>query len=83
MRAHKKSNEADSFPMMCGELIGAIRKARVACVRTAESLTEAWRLVEGQMMMIPATLYGMVENLHRDMSYVLIGGPIWKIRRRQ
>ena len=33
------------------------------------------------MMMIRTVLCRSVENLHGDMSYVLIGGPMWKIRR--
>ena len=35
------------------------------------------------MMMISVALCRSVENLHDDMSYVLIGGPMWKIQRRQ
>ena len=38
--------------------------------------------VEGQIMMILAVLCRSVENLQGDMSYVLIGGPLWKIQRR-
>ena len=44
--------------------------------QTAESLIG----VEGQMMMIPAVLCRSIENLQGDMSYVLIGGPMWKIQ---
>ena len=47
------------------------------------SLTDAWWRVDGQMMMIPADLCRSVEDLPGDMSYVLIGDPVWKIRRRQ
>ena len=65
-----------------GEMIGAILKAREACGKTAKSLTGTWRCVEGQMMMIPAALCRSVENLHSDMSYVLIGGLMWNIQRR-
>ena len=35
------------------------------------------------MMVIREALCRSVENLHDDMSYVLIGGPMWKIRWRQ
>ena len=51
--------------------------------RAAESLADAWQCVDGQMMMIPATLCRSVEKLPDDMSYVLIGDPMWKIRWRQ
>ena len=64
-------------------MIGAILKAREARGKAANSLTGVWRCMDGQMMMIPAALCRSVENLHGDMSYVLIGGPMWKIRRRQ
>ena len=64
------------------EMIGAILKAREACGKTAKSLNGTWRCVEGQMMMIPAALCRLVENLHGDMSYVLIGGLMWNIQRR-
>ena len=66
-----------------GELIGAVLKARVARGNSAESLTGAWKHVAGQMNWIPAALCRSLENLHGDMSYVVIGGPMWKIRRRQ
>ena len=59
------------------EMIGAILKAR------GRNYQIICRCVECQMMMIPAALCRSVENLHGDMSYVLIGGPMWKIRRRQ
>ena len=63
-----------------GELIGAVLKARG---NSAESLTGAWQRVAGQMNWIPADLCRSLENLHGDMSYVVIGGPMWMIRRRQ
>ena len=66
-----------------GELIGVVLKAREACGNSAESLTSAWRHVDGQMNWIPVALCRSLENLHGDMSYVVIGGPMWKIRRRQ
>ena len=66
-----------------GELIGAVLKAREARGNSTESLTGAWQRVEGQMNWIPAALCRSLENLHGDMSYVVIGGPMWKIRRRQ
>ena len=51
--------------------------------KAAESLTGTWQRVDGQVMMIWAALCRLVENLPGDMSYVLIGDPMWKIRRRQ
>ena len=39
-----------------GELIGAILKAREARGQAAESLTSAWKRVNGQLVMIPADL---------------------------
>ena len=66
-----------------GEVIGAALKAREACGKATESLTSAWQRVDDQMMMIPGALCRSLENLHGDMSHVLIGGPMWKIQRRQ
>ena len=63
-----------------GELIGLILVARGARGKASKSLTGAWQRVDGQMRMIPATLCRSLEKLHGDMSYVLIGGPMWKIR---
>ena len=63
-----------------GEVIEAVLKAREARGKAAESLTGAWM---DQMRMISAALCRSLENLHGDMSYVLIGGPMWKIRWRQ
>ena len=63
-----------------GELIGAVLKVHVARGNSAESLTGAWERVAGQMNWIPAALCRSLENLHGDMSYVVIGGPMWKIR---
>ena len=61
-------------------MIGAILKA---CeTRGTNCQIFDWH-VEGQMMMIPVALCKSVENLHGNMSYVLIGGPMWKIRWRQ
>ena len=57
--------------------------AREVRGKAAEYLTGVWRRVNGQMMMIPATLCRSVEKLPGDMSYVLIGDPMWKIRQRQ
>ena len=57
--------------------------AREAHGKAAKYLTGAWWRVDGQMMMIPAALCRSVEKLPSDMSYVLIGDPMWKIRRRQ
>ena len=61
-------------------MIGAILMVRG---KATESLTDAWRCVGGQMMMIPAVLCRSVENLHVDISYVLIEGLMWKTRWRQ
>ena len=66
-----------------GELIGAILMACEMREKAAESLTGMWWRVDGQMMMIPAALCRSVEKLPDDMSYVLIGDPMWKIRWRQ
>ena len=66
-----------------GELIGAVLKAREACGNSTESLIGTWQCVDGQMNWIPAALCRSLENLHGDMSYVVIEGPMWKIRRRQ
>ena len=62
------------------ELIGAILMARE---QAAESLTGMWKRVNGQLMMIPTDLCRSVEDLPDDRSYVLIGDPVWKIRRKQ
>ena len=40
----------------------------------AETLTDAWRRVDGQMSMFLAAMCRTIENLHDDISYVLIGG---------
>ena len=61
------------------EVIGAIMKVHGKAV---ESLTGAWRCVEGQMMMIPTTLCRSMENLHGDIYYFLIGGLMWKTQWR-
>ena len=57
--------------------------AREARGKAVESLTGAWQLVDGQMMMILTALCRSFENLLGVMPYVLIGDPMWKIRRRQ
>ena len=51
-------------------MIGAILMARG---KAAESLTDMWWRVDGQMMMIPTVLCRSIENLHGDISFVLIG----------
>ena len=58
------------------------REAHGTTAEARESLTEAWRRMDGQMMMIPAALCGSIEKLPGDMSYVLIRDPMWKIQRR-
>ena len=64
-------------------MIGAVLKAREARGKAAESLTGAWQRVDDQTRMILAALCRSLENLHGDMSYVLIGCSMWKIRQRQ
>ena len=49
----------------------------------AETLTGAWWRVDGQMVMIPVALCRAVEDIHDNISYVLIGGPMWEIWQRQ
>ena len=61
-------------------MIRAILKAREAHGKNCRIFD---RHMEGQMMMILVTLCKSVENLHSDKSCVLIGSPMWKIRRRQ
>ena len=39
----------------------------------AETLTSAWRRVDGQMWMFLAAMCRASENLPGDMSYILIG----------
>ena len=78
----RRSEQVDSDDGGC-ELIEAVLKARVVRGNSAESLTSAWKRVAGQMNWIPAALCRSLENLHGDMSYVVIGGPMWKIRQRQ
>ena len=54
---------------------------RMRCMEfCAEILTEAWWCVDGQMWMFLAEMCKAIENLHSDMSYVLIGGHRWQIR---
>ena len=57
--------------------------AREARGQAAESLTNTWKCVNGQMMMILAALCRSVEDLPGDRSYVLIGDSVWKIRWKQ
>ena len=63
-----------------GEVIGAALKAGEARGKAAESLTGTWQRVDDQMRIIPTDLCRSLENPHGDMSYVLIGGLMWKIR---
>ena len=76
-------SEKDDFNDDGGELIGPILVTRRARGKAAESLTDVWQRVDGQIRMIPTAVCRALENLHGDMSYILIGGPMWKIRRRQ
>ena len=77
-RSKKEDSDDDG-----GELIEAILMAREAHGQATESLTCAWKRVNGQLMMISAALCRSVEDLPGDRSYVLIGDPVWKIRRKQ
>ena len=45
-----------------------------------ETLTGMWRHVDGQMWMFLVAMCKAIENLHGDISYVLIGGQRWQIR---
>ena len=76
-------SEKDDSDEGGGELIGATLVAREARGQAAESLTGAWKHVNGQLVVIPAVLCRSVEDLPDDRSYVLIGDPVWKIRRKQ
>ena len=58
-------------------MIGAVLKVHEARGKATESLTSAWQRVDDQMRMILAALCRSLENLHSDMSYVLIGGSMW------
>ena len=40
----------------------------------AETLTDAWRRVDSKMSMFLAAVCRAIENLHGDISFVLIGG---------
>ena len=40
----------------------------------AETLTGAWQRVDGQIWMFLVEMCRAIENLHGDLSYVLIGG---------
>ena len=40
----------------------------------AETLTGTWRRMDGQMSMFLVAMCRAMENLHGDISYVLIGG---------
>ena len=64
-------------------MIGPILVARRARGKAAESLTGVWQRVDGQIRMILTAVCRSLENLRGDMSYILIGGPMWKIQRRQ
>ena len=39
-----------------------------------ETLTGVWRCMNGQMWMFLVAMCRAIENLHGDISYVLIGG---------
>ena len=76
-------SEKDDSDEGGGELIEATLVVRGAREQAAESLTGAWKRVNGQLVVIPADLCRSVEDLPDDRSYVLIGDPMWKIRRKQ
>ena len=46
----------------------------------AKTLTSAWQCMNGQMWMFLVAMCKAIENLHGDISYVLIGGQRWQIR---
>ena len=79
----RRRSEQDDSDDIGDKVIGAVLKAREARGKAVESLIDAWQCMDDQMRMIPTALCRSLENLHGDMSYVLIGGPMWKIRRRQ
>ena len=79
-RRHR--SEKVDFDDGSGEVIGAVLKVSEARGNSAESLTGAGQHVDDQMSLIPVALCRSLENLHGDMSYVVIGGSMWKIRRR-
>ena len=94
MRARETSDEVDSLSTM---LVGEKRFQQWrqqldwsnlygtwgAWKNFAETLTGAWWRVDGQMVMILVALCRAVEDIHDNISYVLIGGPMWEIRQRQ
>ena len=69
-------SEKDNSDEGGDELIGATLVAREARGQAAESLTGAWKCMNGQLMMIPVALCRSVEDLLVDRSYVLIGDPV-------
>ena len=46
----------------------------------AKTLTDTWRRVDSQMSMFLAAVCRAIENLHGDISFVLIGGQRRPIR---
>ena len=94
MKARETSDEVDSLStMLVGE--NRFQQWRQQLDRSnlygtwgawknfAETLTGAWWRVDGQMVMIPVALCRAVEDIHNNISYVLIGGQMWEIRQRQ
>ena len=79
----RRRSEQDDSDDIGDKVIGAVLKACEARGKAVESLIDAWQRVDGQMMMIPMALCRSAENLRGDMSYVLIGGLMWKIQWRQ
>ena len=77
MRAHRPSDDADWRKTIL--LVSAATRLEIAWwhVRLVELFTEtltgAWRCVDCQTWMFLATMCRKNENLHIDMSCVLIG----------
>ena len=79
----RRRSEQDDSDDIGDKVIGAVLKAREARGKPVESLIDAWQCMDDQMRIIPTALCRSLENLHGDMSYVLIRGLMWKIRWRQ
>ena len=62
------------FQNLGGDRIEAILMAHEVRGRFCQTLTGAWRHMDGQMRKFSAELCSEIEKLHGDMFYVLIGG---------
>ena len=82
MKARELSDDAVSSPMMEieeGRFLWCRRQQDRrylggAWINFVETLTGAWRRVDGQMWMFLVAVCRSIEFLHDDRSYVLIGG---------